>query len=377
MLAIKLAVFAVAMVVGAAAEDKHPYYCDSDAFCDEHYPGTVCIPVYTYGVSKCTPNTAKRPACRGDQPGMCPSYQNPEQAYLNAQCVFVSEEYLTSTSSSASSSLHLLTSTSSSSSSSPEGSTSSLGSVSNTTISLANLPMFNGTLNNKNVTGQFVCLQVSECLNLAADTSACFPDACGAPQAQEQCSFQGTCTYKSKKKLTKRSCKCYAGFDGDKCQKEVSGACDVDCGHGGDCIDGQCVCKEGFDGKDFAGKKGNATQRCTRCTNDRGCEYNNSCNVDTGKCICAVGYSGDWCGNLEDSCTTRTDCGVGACQVLLNGSSACFCPQCSPKCTVCEMTGWSSFDCSTCPTDAAAALLSSKLVFAVAFVALLLVNLAL
>lgn len=41
------------------------------------------------------------------------------------------------------------------------------------------------------------------------------------------------------------------------------------------------------------------------------------------------------------------------------------------------MTGKSSFDCSSCPTDAAVSLLPSKLVFALAFGAVALVLVAL
>ncbi|KAI9913995.1 hypothetical protein PsorP6_004898 [Peronosclerospora sorghi] len=39
---------------------------------------------------------------------------------------------------------------------------------------------------------------------------------------------------------------CYAGSEGDKCEKEVSNACDVDYRAGGDCVDGE---------KDLMGKK--------------------------------------------------------------------------------------------------------------------------
>ncbi|KAG7390341.1 hypothetical protein PHYPSEUDO_008169 [Phytophthora pseudosyringae] len=215
-------------------------------------------------------------------------------------------------------------------------------------------------------------VEISDCENLATDASTCYPSACGSSESQEQCNYQGTCTYSNRSKITKRSCACYAGYEGDI---EVSGACDVDCGTGGDCIDGECACKEGFDGNVYDGKKGNATERCTRCTNDLDCKYNNNCSLNTGKCDCAPGYSGDWCGVVEDSCTIRTDCGIGDRQVLSNGSSACYCALCSPQCTQCAVTGESSFDCSSCPTDSAESSPPSRLGLALAFVAL--VNLAL
>ncbi|KAG6590671.1 putative GPI-anchored serine rich tenascin-like glycoprotein [Phytophthora cinnamomi] len=284
---------------------------------------------------------------------MCPSYQSSDRGYLNAHCVFVSEDYLP-----VSSSINITSESGSSRRFLAVGSTS--GATNTDTGSFAD-ETYTVKVNKEKVTGQFICLELSDCESLAADASSCYPSACGSPASQEQCSYQGTCSYKNRTEVTKRSCLCYAGFDGDKCATEVSGACDVDCGTGGDCVDGECVCKKGFDGKEYEGKKGNASERCTRCTSDLACEYNNTCNTNTGKCNCAAGYSGDWCGAVEDSCTTRTDCGVGDCQVLSNGSSACYCPLCSPSCTMCDMTGISSFDCSTCPTDAAATLVSSKL----------------
>jgi len=96
-----LAVFAAALAMGVAADDDPAYVCDSDAYCEKTFPGTACISVNNYGdiVSKCTPNTAKRPACRGATPGLCPSYQSADIGYLNAHCVFVSEENLSLSSS--------------------------------------------------------------------------------------------------------------------------------------------------------------------------------------------------------------------------------------------------------------------------------------
>ncbi|KAG1708424.1 hypothetical protein DVH05_025103 [Phytophthora capsici] len=408
-----LVVFAAALAMGISADDDPAYYCDSDSYCEKNYPGTVCISVNNYGdvVSKCTPNTAKRPACRGATPGLCPSYQSADIGYLNAHCVFVSEEYLSlsssgsATSGSGSGRRRLMGAASNSSSaaaasgsagassttssasaasstaSSTESSKAASGSEEDSTATESGSgadSMYSVTIDGEKVSGQFVCLDVSDCANKAADPSTCEPTTCQAPDSKEVCTYHGTCTYKNKKKITKRSCMCYAGFEGDKCEKEVSNACDVDCGTGGDCVDGECVCKKGFDGKSYDGKKGKPNQRCTRCTNDLACQNDNTCNTETGKCICGPGYTGDTCGATEDSCTTRTDCGIGACQVLANGSSACYCPMCSPTCSLCDMDINSTFDCSTCPTDSAMTTQSSKLlVFASLIVAVMLANLAL
>ncbi|GMF16900.1 unnamed protein product [Phytophthora fragariaefolia] len=363
----EVAALAVAFAVSVAADDDHPYYCDSDSYCEKNYPGTVCISVNNYGevISKCTPNTAKCPACRGAQPGLCPSYQSSDLGYLNAHCVFVSEENLSLSSSGSDSGRRRLNSAASSSAATANSTTLSSTSSSSQTSSTGNSSSFTtssssdadalytATIDGEEVTGQFVCLDVSNCESKAADPSTCYPSACGSSNSKEQCTYQGTCTYKNKKKITKRTCMCYAGFEGDMCSTEVSSACDVDCGTGGDCVDGECVCKEGFDGKEYDGKQGKANERCTRCTNDLACQYNNTCNTDTGKCICAPGYGGDTCGAVEDACTT-TECGEGDCQVLTNGSAACYCPSCSPSCTLCDMLSNYTFDCSTCPTDSSA-----------------------
>ncbi|OWZ00528.1 GPI-anchored serine rich tenascin-like glycoprotein [Phytophthora megakarya] len=397
-----------ALAMGVFADDDPAYYCDSDSYCAKQYPGTVCISVNNYGdvVSKCTPNTSKRPACRGATPGLCPSYQSADIGYLNAHCVFVAEENLDLSSSGSATSgsgsdrrrLMAAASNSSSAAASAATSTASSGSTASSTASSSSTAaasasgsedstatesgsgasaMYSVTIDGEKVSGQFVCLDVSDCANKAADPSTCEPTACQAPDSKEVCTYHGTCTYKNKKKITKRTCSCYAGFEGDKCEKEVSNACDVDCGTGGDCVDGECSCKAGFDGKKYDGKQGKPNQRCTRCTNDLACQNGNTCDTETGKCICGPGYTGDTCGATEDSCTTRTDCGIGACQVLANGSSACYCPLCSPSCSLCDMDINSTFDCSTCPTDGASTMQSSKLLVFASFVAVLLANLAL
>ncbi|KAF1789395.1 EGF-like, conserved site [Phytophthora cactorum] len=161
------------------------------------------------------------------------------RSWLNAHCVFMPEGYLftsSNTTSGSGSRRRLLTSDSASTESSKLLSSSktsaSPSSSDDSTLTNVTDSTYTVKINKEEVTGQFVCLQISDCMNLAADPSTCYPSACGSPESQEQCNYQGTCTYKNRTNVTKRSCMCYAGFKGDKCETEVSGACDVDCGTG-------------------------------------------------------------------------------------------------------------------------------------------------
>ncbi|TYZ63714.1 hypothetical protein PybrP1_003683 [[Pythium] brassicae (nom. inval.)] len=360
------------------------YQCETDADCAAKFPGTACISVDNYGdiVRKCTPNTKERPACRGGQPGLCPSYQNEQVGYLNAHCVFVAKDATTTDASTSKTSTtgsdadsrrdrFLLAMTEMASSGSGSGGGSA--SVGDNTVNPgANMGTYaKVTINKKLVTGEFVCIDVSDCENKAADPTTCEPITCGSPGSKTRCNNHGTCTYKSIQTMSKRSCMCYKGFQGDKCQTEISNECDVDCGLGGDCVDGACVCKKGWDGKKFNNKQGKANQRCTKCTNDQACENGNPCNLETGTCVCNPGYFGPTCGATEDSCTNK-NCYTGQCQVLTNGSSACFCQHCSPECKMCPTK-----DCSTCPSPASTVEISKGVVFVSAIVGLFIANAAL
>lgn len=379
----------------SAAVEVPKYYCETDADCEAKFPDTVCISVDNYGdvLKKCTPNTKDRPACRGGQPGLCPSYQSEEVGYLNAHCVFVAKDtdakasaassgsgsggdarrFLMTMEDMASSKATVATVKASSASGggdSTVGDSSASGSATVTTGT--NLGTYaKVTIGKKVVTGEFICIDVSDCENKAYDTSTCDVATCGSSGSKTQCNNHGTCTYKSIQTMTKRSCMCYKGFSGDKCQQEVSSECDVDCGMGGDCVDGECACKKGWDGKKYNGKQGKPSQRCTKCTNDQACQNGNPCDIETGACVCNPGYFGSTCGATEDSCTTK-NCYTGKCQVLANGSSACFCPLCSPTCDMCPTK-----DCSTCPSPASTVEISKGVIFVSAVVGLFIANFAL
>lgn len=417
----------------SGSEADYDYYCTSDAYCEKKFPGTVCISVDNYGETtrKCTPDTEERPACRGAQPGLCPSYQSAEIGFLNTQCIFVakdtaeaiaatiagssssSEESSSSessseatseaTSESASSSgsgsaRRLATSSASASASASadasaetdatiESSGSGSATVGSSSSSSSGTATTTGTgansyakvkIGNATVTGQFVCVDVADCLNKAYDTDSCFPSACGSSGDINQCNNQGTCTYASIQKMSSRSCACYAGFDGSKCSKTISGACDVDCGLGGDCVDGECSCKAGWDGEEYDGKQGKPDQRCTKCTNDLACQNDNSCNTETGKCVCSPGYSGTTCGATEDSCVKTTCSGEGECQLFDNGTAACYCPICDPECSLCNTTNNSSeWDCSLCASLGSIAGFHKLAIFFSAFAAVIVASFAL
>jgi hypothetical protein len=373
----------------SAATPAPKYFCNTDTDCEKYFPGTICIEVDNYGeiTKKCTPNTKTRPACKGGQPGLCPSYQSPESSYLNVHCVFVAKD--------TESTGKVKASSSSSSSSSSSGSgpakvkrerwlmVAAVNKTGNgTTVGDVVAPAGSGAgtvpavssgdyatvrILNQTITGEFKCVDVSDCANQAFDPSTCEPLACGSPKSKDQCNNHGTCTYPSIQTMSKRTCMCYAGFGGDKCQQEISNECDVDCGFGGDCVDGVCKCKKGYDGVAYKGQKGKPNQRCTKCTNDQACQNGNTCDLQTGACVCQPGYSGPTCGATEDGCM-KMNCGVGTCQLLGNMTGACYCPICAGACELCPTK-----DCSTCPSAASAIEMSKMAVF-VAALALVISN---
>lgn len=323
--------------VGNASEEtlKFKYYCTSDSYCASKFPGTVCISVEQYGdvIRKCTPNTITRPACRQDRSGLCPSYQRPELGYLNAHCIFVADSIKLEKDSGSN---RMLASNDS------ENGTQAPAIIqkedANEDEKYAEI-----LIGNKTVRGIYKCVDAADCANQAYNPSDCESAKCGQLAGPTNvCSYHGTCTYKTSSNISSRVCSCSAGFDGSKCERTLSGACDVDCGVGGDCVSGSCMCKAGYDGKMYKGKQGTADVRCTKCTNDLGCQNNHPCDVETGTCTCGPGYSGPTCGSAEDSCTKK-NCGKGNCQVGENGTAVCYCPVCSPECSLCTTS-----TCSDC-----------------------------
>ncbi|CCI39765.1 unnamed protein product [Albugo candida] len=230
--------------VGNASEEtlKFKYYCTSDSYCASKFPGTVCISVEQYGdvIRKCTPNTITRPACRQDRSGLCPSYQRPELGYLNAHCIFVADSIKLEKDSGSN---RMLASNDS------ENGTQAPAIIqkedANEDEKYAEI-----LIGNKTVRGIYKCVDAADCANQAYNPSDCESAKCGQLAGPTNvCSYHGTCTYKTSSNISSRVCSCSAGFDGSKCERTLSGACDVDCGVGGDCVSGSCMCKAGYDGK--------------------------------------------------------------------------------------------------------------------------------
>uniref|UniRef100_A0A667XDE2 Tenascin Ca n=1 Tax=Myripristis murdjan TaxID=586833 RepID=A0A667XDE2_9TELE len=146
---------------------------------------------------------------------------------------------------------------------------------------------------------------------------------------REQCNGDANCC-SSRGRCVNGQCVCEEGFAGEDCSVKtcpsncygrgecIDGRCvcyvgfsGEDCGelscpsnclNRGQCIDGQCVCDEGFTGEDCSQKA---------CPND--CLGRGYC-VD-GKCVCQEGYSGDDCSVLAcpDNCNNRGRCVNGRC----------------------------------------------------------------
>jgi len=126
--------------------------------------------------------------------------------------------------------------------------------------------------------------------------------------------------------INSKECLCRKGYGGDRCEKVLGSQCDISCGEKGDCIDGECVCNENWDGD----------VRCEKCSNDNACEFGNC--ID-GICICNEGYGGKECNVKEHKCI-GSDCGEGNC---IDG--ICYCPLCiGNTCNKCLTKD--CFDCS-------------------------------
>ncbi|XP_072344359.1 tenascin isoform X12 [Scyliorhinus torazame] len=165
--------------------------------------------------------------------------------------------------------------------------------------------------------------------NYSADTCGCLCNPgwkgtnCTEPDCPEQCNERGTCI--------NGKCLCEEGFTGEDCGIEVScpndcsdqgrcingvcrcfsgytgedcsqQLCRFDCGEYGICIDGICVCDEGHTGEDC---------RIKLCPNN--CSGQGIC--INGQCVCDEGLTGEDCRDLAclNNCYNRGRCVDGEC----------------------------------------------------------------
>ncbi|NXI42147.1 TENA protein, partial [Galbula dea] len=133
------------------------------------------------------------------------------------------------------------------------------------------------------------------------------PDRATCPS---DCNDQGKCV--------DGVCMCFEGYTGIDCSEEL---CPQGCSVHGRCVNGQCVCYEGFTGED-----------CSEPLCPHNCHNRGRC-VDN-ECVCDEGYTGEDCGELicPNDCFDRGRC--------VNGT--CFCEE-----------GFTGEDCGelTCPND--------------------------
>ncbi|DBA02364.1 TPA: hypothetical protein N0F65_007183 [Lagenidium giganteum] len=405
----QVTLIAAAAACVALVSAKNPaYICKTDADCAA-YEDTSCIKVEgSFPIYKCTPNSKKRPACHGGQYGLCPSYDVlPDGTVINAQCVFVADENAKASTrvrralattpapseaaddtpapkkttkapkaasgsgSAAATEKPKKTKAASGTGSaaatdapkkpkkSTDASSSAAGAAGDDAASdatgddtavTAHTGYAEYTIDKSKVVGVFKCVNATECDNYAADSDSCYPKGCGASKGSSKfCNNQGTCSNINLASVKQRGCKCYKGFSGGKCEMtDDTNECDVDCGVGGVCTDGVCVCKPGFDGKG-KGKKGTKDARCSKCTSDQACKNGGTCDAESGKCQCKPGFSGAQCQEVEDGCT-KLKCGnKGSCKVGDDGKGKCYCQKCSGNtCAACE-----DKSCEECPASAA------------------------
>ncbi|XP_069791786.1 tenascin-like isoform X6 [Narcine bancroftii] len=184
--------------------------------------------------------------------------------------------------------------------------------------------------------------------NYSADSCGCLCKAgwkgenCTEPECPANCNDRGTCL--------NGKCICEDGFIGEDCSVEYS--CLNDCSDQGRCINGVCHCFEGFTGEDCSqevcrfdcGDYGTCMKEVCVC--DKGytgedCRIKlcpNNCSgqgvcVD-GKCVCDEGLTGEDCRDLAclNNCFNRGRCVDGDC--------------------ICD-EGFADVDCSEiiCPND--------------------------
>uniref|UniRef100_A0A8C8DBM8 Tenascin C n=1 Tax=Oncorhynchus tshawytscha TaxID=74940 RepID=A0A8C8DBM8_ONCTS len=190
----------------------------------------------------------------------------------------------------------------------------------------------------------------SECPNNCQDQGRCVDGKCVCFEGFEDCS-KLTCPSDCNDRgvCFNGMCICNAGYQGEDCSQL---ACPNNCHNRGQCVNRQCVCNVGYQGED-----------CSELSCPNNCQDQGRC-VD-GKCVCFEGFGRDDC-SLK---VCKVDCGgngqcIGGVCVCAKGYTGEDCSQtdCLNNCLsrgkcvdgecVCEEP-WTGYDCSEliCPND--------------------------
>jgi hypothetical protein len=190
-------------------------------------------------------------------------------------------------------------------------------------------------------TGHGMCLD--ESASCACDKGftgpACSLLDCSGPELRN-------CSSPTHGQCNNGTCVCREGWQGKDCGQVVEQQCPLGCSDIGDCHDGKCYCPPGYYGK--------ACQKTYNlCTPSPDCSGHGQCNVTV--CNCANGWRGDAC-DLEiktcpSGCSNHGACdtstGVCACEDAWNGSPACSARTCPKGCG-----GHGSCNNGTCACEA-------------------------
>lgn len=151
-------------------------------------------------------------------------------------------------------------------------------------------------------------------------------EGCDEPDCGGDCSGHGLCSFVQPH--APAQCKCEHSWVGAKCEKQVSVLeCPNDCMGNGLCLDGQCVCSNGWGGPDCTNRLCSGAflgPKCDipACPND--CDGKGLC--FQGTCQCWVEWSGD-------DCSIPIEC-YEACEPSCRGDyRSVGCEACKGRCT--------------------------------------------